>query len=94
MLDVEDLYIWVADYGDATGGFFGESGVDKRVALEVWFIPVVDTAGTCHMGLLDERYGVLELLEGEGYLDKLRGILAGADVDGTVECWERILGLG
>ena len=46
------------------------------------------------MGLLDERYGVLELLGGEGYLDKLRGILAGADVDGTVECWEHILGLG
>lgn len=94
VFDVEDLYIWVVDYGDVIGGFFGEFGVDKRVVLEVWFILVVDMVGICYMGFLDECYGVLEFFGGEGYLDKFCGIFVGVDVDGIVECWEYILGFG
>ena len=61
VLDVEDLHFWAAKDGDATGGFFRKPGVNKRVALEFGFVPVVDATYAGHMRLLNESYAVLEL---------------------------------
>ena len=54
VLDVEDLHFWAAKDGDAAGGFFRKPGVNKRVALELGFVPVVDATYAGHMRLLNE----------------------------------------
>ena len=61
VLDVEDLHFWAAKDGDAAGGFFRKPGVNKGVALEFGFVPVVDATYAGHMRLLNESYAVLEL---------------------------------
>ena len=61
VLDVEDLHSRAAKDGDAAGGFFRKPGVNKRVALEFGFVPVVDATYAGHMRLLNESYAVLEL---------------------------------
>ena len=61
VLDVEDLHFWAAKDGDAAGGVFRKPGVNKRVALEFRFVPVVDATYAGHMRLLNESYAVLEL---------------------------------
>ena len=59
--DVEDLHFWAAKDSDAAGGFFRKPGVNKRVALEFGFVPVIDATYASHMRLLNESYAVLEL---------------------------------